>query len=135
MNQEVPSAAEPMKKCQNCAEFVLLDAKVCRFCNRAFPSDGSSNIVALTVILIFIALLVVGALASSAPSAAAGVFGIGALLALIIIGGAFYFLPSIIAARHKKKNAAAIFILNLLTGWTFIGWVGALIWALVHENP
>jgi hypothetical protein len=42
-----------------------------------------------------------------------------------------YFLPSIIA--HHKRHFGAIFILNLLTGWTFIGWVIALVWALTDD--
>jgi len=52
-------------------------------------------------------------------------------LILIVIMVLFYFLPSIIAFNAKRKNALAIFVLNLFLGWTFIGWVGALIWALV----
>ena len=42
-----------------------------------------------------------------------------------------YFLPSI--AGSKKKNAGAIFILNLFLGWTFIGWIIALIWATMKD--
>jgi len=42
-----------------------------------------------------------------------------------------YFLPSIIG--HQKRSAGAIFVLNLLLGWTVIGWVAALIWACTDE--
>ena len=38
-----------------------------------------------------------------------------------------YFLPSIIG--HKKRDFTGIFILNLLLGWTVIGWVAAMVWA------
>ena len=41
-----------------------------------------------------------------------------------------YFLPTIIAILRKKTSAGGIFVLNLLLGWTVIGWVGALIWSL-----
>jgi hypothetical protein len=55
------------------------------------------------------------------------------LLAIICIAALmFYFLPSLIG--RKKKNANAIFILNLLLGWTFIGWVVALVWAVTVEK-
>lgn len=45
-----------------------------------------------------------------------------------------YFMPSIIAFQSKKSNTKAIVVLNLLLGWTILGWVGALIWALVKEK-
>jgi hypothetical protein len=45
-----------------------------------------------------------------------------------------YFLPTIIAIVRKKSSAGAIFVLNLLLGWTLLGWVGALIWALSADN-
>lgn len=51
---------------------------------------------------------------------------------ILFIGGALiYFIPSIIA--YNKKNATAIIALNLLLGWTFLGWVGALVWALKKD--
>ena len=50
-----------------------------------------------------------------------------------ILGGLFcltlYFIPFGIALFRNKHNKLAIFALNLLLGWTFIGWVVALIWA------
>lgn len=42
-----------------------------------------------------------------------------------------YFLPSILG--HDKRSFAGILILNLLLGWTVIGWVAALIWASTDE--
>jgi Superinfection immunity protein/Short C-terminal domain len=41
-----------------------------------------------------------------------------------------YFLPSIVAFSRGKDNAAAVFILNFFLGWTLIGWVVCLVWAL-----
>ncbi|HVM75136.1 MAG TPA: superinfection immunity protein [Candidatus Saccharimonadales bacterium] len=43
-----------------------------------------------------------------------------------------YFLPAIIG-RHKR-DAAGIFLVNLLLGWTLIGWIIALIWACTSED-
>jgi Superinfection immunity protein len=43
----------------------------------------------------------------------------------------FYFLPSIIG--HQKQSFAGIFVLNLLLGWTGVGWIVALIWACTDE--
>lgn len=44
----------------------------------------------------------------------------------------FYFVPTYIA--KNKRNFRAIFALNLLLGWTVIGWVAALVWALMQEE-
>ena len=41
-----------------------------------------------------------------------------------------YFLPTIIAILRRKANTGGIFVLNLLLGWTLIGWIGALVWSL-----
>lgn len=45
-----------------------------------------------------------------------------------------YFLPTFIAILRKKKNALPIFLVNLFFGMTFIGWICALIWALMYED-
>ena len=48
------------------------------------------------------------------------------------IGAAIYFLPSWIGS--DKENRTAIFLVNLLLGWSLIGWVVALVWA-VKKDP
>lgn len=45
-----------------------------------------------------------------------------------------YFLPSIIGFSRKKSNSGAIFALNLLLGWIFVGWVISLVWALTTDQ-
>ncbi len=57
---------------------------------------------------------------------------------LILILLALYILPTVIAALRNVKAVAGIVVLNLLLGWTLIGWVGALVWAVSgprHEEP
>lgn len=44
-----------------------------------------------------------------------------------------YFLPTFVAYSKGKKNRSAIAVLNLLTGWTVIGWVIALVWACCND--
>lgn len=39
-----------------------------------------------------------------------------------------YFLPSILGCDNK--NALNIFFMNMLLGWTVIGWIGALVLAI-----
>ncbi|OCX71322.1 hypothetical protein A6M27_01230 [Acidithiobacillus thiooxidans] len=50
---------------------------------------------------------------------------IGLIFALFI-----YFIPTIIAMRRKKSNLAAIMVLNIFLGWSLVGWVISLVWAL-----
>lgn len=61
------------------------------------------------------------------------------LIALFLVIGALilYFLPANIAGMRHHRNAGAITVLNLFLGWTFIGWVAALVWACTDnvEHP
>jgi len=50
------------------------------------------------------------------------------LIVLIII----YFVSTVIG--WKKRNVMAIFLLNLLLGWTIIGWIIALIWSTTIDT-
>lgn len=50
-----------------------------------------------------------------------------ASITLVLI--ALYLLPTSIACARSHQNTGAIFVLNLLLGWTFIGWVMSLVWA------
>ncbi len=52
---------------------------------------------------------------------------------VFILSLAFYFMPTIIALVRKKRNALAIFLLNFFLGWTFIGWVVALVWSVTKD--
>src|ERR1700680_4765103 len=57
---------------------------------------------------------------------------IGPLL-LIFAGTALYFVPTFIARANRKSNTTAIVALNIVAGWTIIGWVVALVWSLMVE--
>ena len=46
-----------------------------------------------------------------------------------------YFLPSLVAFARSKRDTAAIVLLNLFLGWTMIGWVVALVWAVKTDVP
>lgn len=55
-------------------------------------------------------------------------------LVITFVTAAFYFFPTIIAMRKNHHNTEAIFLLNCLFGWTFIGWVASLIWASTNKG-
>jgi hypothetical protein len=52
---------------------------------------------------------------------------------LILIG--LYFLPTLIASGRHLPERTAIALLNLFLGWTCIGWIIALIWAVTAPAP
>lgn len=54
-------------------------------------------------------------------------FIIVALASLVV-----YFLPAIIAWNYRVQRSGAILALNFLLGWTFVGWVGAFVWAIAE---
>ena len=51
------------------------------------------------------------------------------LVVFVMIFVLVYFFPAFVASRRGHHQVTAIFLLNLFLGWSFIGWVGALIWA------
>jgi hypothetical protein len=50
-------------------------------------------------------------------------------------GFVMYFLPSIIAFARNKRDTAAILLLNIFLGWSVIGWIVALVWAVKTDVP
>ncbi|MDD2499258.1 MAG: superinfection immunity protein [Geobacter sp.] len=55
-----------------------------------------------------------------------------AILALPVL--AIYLIPAIIGFIRKKDNKMAILLLNLFLGWSMIGWVVALVWAVSKDK-
>jgi hypothetical protein len=48
--------------------------------------------------------------------------------------GLLYFLPTIIAS-NRGHEVAGVLLLNLFFGWTGIGWIALLLWALLSYPP
>jgi hypothetical protein len=48
---------------------------------------------------------------------------------------ALYMLPTIIAVARHKQNALTIGLINFFLGWSIIGWVLMLVWALSADAP
>lgn len=64
-----------------------------------------------------------------------GLLAFGLILVLLGIAGAIYFIPWLCARSNRQPDTAAIFVLNLFLGWTFLGWVIALVWAFKRPAP
>ena len=57
------------------------------------------------------------------------------VMILVVASAGIYFIPTYIAYKKDKKNKLPILLINLFAGWTLIGWVGALVWAVSQEKP
>ena len=61
-----------------------------------------------------------------------------ALLPVVLIA---YFTPLVIAVLRRHRFTTAIGLINFLLGWTVVGWLAAIVWAVnkdvreVRENP
>lgn len=54
-------------------------------------------------------------------------------LILFILGAIFYLLPTVIASARGAGHQGMIIFINLVFGWTVLGWIAALIWAIVEK--
>lgn len=53
---------------------------------------------------------------------------------LLVFIGFIYILPAIIATKRSVRSSGGVTLLAIFTGWTIIGWVIALIWAVSGET-
>ena len=96
---------------------------------KAIPKSKSSSRFAIKLFAVF--LLSVLAFVLDGAFLKIYVLGfIGGTVASLII----YFLPTIIAFHRDHRNGIAILVVNFVFGWTVLGWVGALIWAIYQEK-
>ena|SRR2546426_11747295 len=65
-----------------------------------------------------------------ANSAGLGVVtGFSILIGLALLAAA-YFAPTIVAFMRHSKQRLPVLVLNLLLGWTFVGWVVSMVMAV-----
>src|SRR5207249_4859503 len=57
-------------------------------------------------------------------------FGILLILGVVCL----YFLPSWVAGYRQHRNFNAIFVLNILLGWSVLGWIIAFVWAFTANT-
>ena len=61
------------------------------------------------------------------------------VLVTLLVGVVLYFLPTIIVVKRQSASVTPVVLVNLLLGWTIIGWIIALIWSLsakgVDQGP
>lgn len=60
-----------------------------------------------------------------------GAMGLGLFVAILIVP---YWIPSIVAVKRGHASKGGIIALNFFFGWTFLGWVLSLVWALSNSS-
>jgi hypothetical protein len=62
--------------------------------------------------------------------------GSGSIVFLMIYIGSFlfYLLPFIIAGWRRHTKAGALGFLNIIFGWTILGWIACLVWAFMERG-
>jgi Superinfection immunity protein len=58
-------------------------------------------------------------------------------LLLVLLAAILYFIPTGIANQRRVKNRGSIIFINIVFGWTVLGWIAALLWAIMEapEEP
>ncbi|SAL40424.1 immunity protein [Caballeronia sordidicola] len=54
---------------------------------------------------------------------------------IAVVAMLVYFTPSIVADRRGRRNVLLLALMNALLGWTIVGWLSALYWALHRDSP
>jgi len=57
---------------------------------------------------------------------------VGSVIGVLVT---LYELPAIVAYKRGHPRRLAILLLNILTGWTIVGWVITLVWASASTSP
>lgn len=130
--------------CPNCKQPTSSEAKYCSLCRFDLSSTATSDIKTeniyqpitiskpekhksnnnlLTILLLatIIILIAISSVSIYVP--------IVVLLAFVT-----YFLPSIVAKKRLHNKLNTIVVINFFLGWTFIGWVIALAWAVSADT-
>jgi hypothetical protein len=54
---------------------------------------------------------------------------------LLLVTLAIYMLPALVAHARDLPQRRTITLVNIIFGWTLIGWLVSFLWALLAETP
>lgn len=141
LNKTVPRSIQPSqitenngsKICPYCCKEIPINAKKCQFCGEWIKEKPTTEnkVYKYSKILFYTIIVLIGVILECVSEGSGGGLAF-ALIATIVLE--LYFLPTSIADYRKHRNTTIIFIINLFFGETIIGWVAALIWALIDER-
>lgn len=52
-----------------------------------------------------------------------------------VVGAAMYCLPTMLAWKRQSSRRWKITVINLLLGWTIVGWIAAMLMTFAYEPP
>ena len=61
--------------------------------------------------------------------------GFSRISVMVIITVAVYILPTLLAWKRQSSRRWRITFVNLLLGWTFVGWIAAMVMTFAYEPP
>ncbi len=53
------------------------------------------------------------------------------LVTIVVVTVLLYFIPSVVALMRRHAYLKQVLVLNVILGWSTIGWVALLVWAFV----
>ncbi len=121
---------EQKQVCPYCMKEIPLKAKKCSFCGSSVKRKKSQLVKFANILLNFLIIFTCVIVELASNGGGAGF----ALVFILLIANAIYLLPTYIADGKMHKQTNFIFLVNFLLGFTFIGWIAALIWALSDDE-
>ena len=61
--------------------------------------------------------------------------GFSRISVMVIITVAVYILPTLLAWKRQSSRRWRITFVNLLLGWTVVGWIAAMVMTFAYEPP
>lgn len=98
------------------------------------PSHGTTGVRTLIRLIVLSIWAIYAWQMGQIPAAGLNNFGKTVALSFFIAAPLLYFLPVIEAYLRQHRSLTSVGLVNLLLGWTLIGWVAALAWACTGRN-
>jgi hypothetical protein len=105
----------------------------CVHTRRCRRYDGGLNLRENVVHMLMIFCLALAATVLWAVGSGTNDLARVAAVAFVPTALALYLAPAFVARHRRHRQAGAIAVLNVLLGWTLLGWAAALVWA--HAAP
>ena len=95
-------------------------------------STDSKWLLAFILSAVFGIVAILAALTNIIPAEQLALYAcVGLVVGVLLI---LYEFPAIVAYKRDHRRFLAILLLNILLGWTILGWIGAFIWSCASES-